>query len=1038
MRRAQQIVARIKGFLEAGLEIDPAGLASLSEEYAGLCDKANETLRRCEQYLRNGMRTEAIHLAEATPPILEVAAILDFHGVEAWREFCRRDDRFTVPSPIAAEVVSWLNQAYVQEDSLTEVLAEYRRIAHHGTLPQKIFRLRRLAELDAQNAPHWREDLKRFEEARLGQLAEAARRLIGADNLQGMESLLDEIRSPDWLAKPDARLVAELERHIERVRVQEAQAQGKQIAQEAWEAYGALDYDLTGAAIGKWRNLIAEGIFEPSSDLDRDMAEVQEWFNIEKKKRTEEQEFNYALSALSDALDKGVARDELERRLFAVTKHDREVPETLLRRAQLAIEDARKAEERTRKLVMAAGGVLLLIIAAVVVLLVRSAIVKRHRVECRRRLLPLVEAEAYEEASKVFDDREKQHPEIAREAEFQDIKFRIERGLVKLRVAREAFEVTSKEMDKIRAGGFRQPTEERSEEPPKEVPKSVCEDYVRRIEALAWALTPAQKVRYQRWVLDWKKEVARREAKIDEKFDALIDLVDTGFATLNRLGLNDEEQRSQYLELLIEGQNYLEAADKMTGHSETLRMEIRRVRAEWGEYYAKHEKFMDELRQKKQLLRLIQSALPDLAEYERRLRRFAEAFPNDAETARFRKLIADCALGMDLERGAQSAALAGTRSIWRDSLVWSRAQVGTAERVARAKNTMLGLRDNIKLYSLRHLYATEDTDGKLRIVPANEKAQEHLRYYFVGDPEFVSQTGTPGRFQCNYLINVLKDGDEPTQEAFYSKSRLPTDPEAMRAPHCKWLRRVFRQILNAEDKDCEAVLLQGLEELRTDSESEPVARALLMLALLEVAKDLNPGNAAEIGQLLKHFEHVTTDVLWYNPKSDDTVREARLDSEDALEKMTALSDMLRRAKAANRIHLIHAIALSRNVRCVGRVTQENGKFSMDLRGPRPPEVWIISGKPREPPAIYIAAVADANGALKIRPEVQARLHRGQPLFAPTRPNRPAETTSEILKMILKDIPADQLPVLDGLSWPASWPVNGRKLTPTDRGPSNAE
>ena len=50
--------------------------ADLAESYITLVKEANDRLRRCAEYLHRGMRSEAVHLAECQPRLLELAEAL--------------------------------------------------------------------------------------------------------------------------------------------------------------------------------------------------------------------------------------------------------------------------------------------------------------------------------------------------------------------------------------------------------------------------------------------------------------------------------------------------------------------------------------------------------------------------------------------------------------------------------------------------------------------------------------------------------------------------------------------------------------------------------------------------------------------------------------------------------------------------------------------------------------------------------------------------------------------------------------------------
>src|SRR5688572_10134682 len=53
-------------------------LRAAAADYSVACEEVNERLRRCGEYLRKGLRSEAIQLAEIEPTLLDCVALLDF------------------------------------------------------------------------------------------------------------------------------------------------------------------------------------------------------------------------------------------------------------------------------------------------------------------------------------------------------------------------------------------------------------------------------------------------------------------------------------------------------------------------------------------------------------------------------------------------------------------------------------------------------------------------------------------------------------------------------------------------------------------------------------------------------------------------------------------------------------------------------------------------------------------------------------------------------------------------------------------------
>jgi len=64
-----------------------AQLEQLASEFAQGCREANERLRKCEEFLNQGLRAEALHFAELAPNLLDQVGMLDFPELAEWSDF---------------------------------------------------------------------------------------------------------------------------------------------------------------------------------------------------------------------------------------------------------------------------------------------------------------------------------------------------------------------------------------------------------------------------------------------------------------------------------------------------------------------------------------------------------------------------------------------------------------------------------------------------------------------------------------------------------------------------------------------------------------------------------------------------------------------------------------------------------------------------------------------------------------------------------------------------------------------------------------
>ena len=128
MSDIQQVVDELRFILQREVISQTGELAALVAEYSRLCHEVNARLRRCDDCMKQGLRSEALHLAEAKPNLLEAVAILDFP---------ERDDLIEVvnlcflqpPEPLLVDVASGLNSAYAEAEPLQKLLDSHRLLA---------------------------------------------------------------------------------------------------------------------------------------------------------------------------------------------------------------------------------------------------------------------------------------------------------------------------------------------------------------------------------------------------------------------------------------------------------------------------------------------------------------------------------------------------------------------------------------------------------------------------------------------------------------------------------------------------------------------------------------------------------------------------------------------------------------------------------------------------------------------------------------------------------------------------------------------
>lgn len=200
----QQIVDRIRVSIQSGEGSGMGTPAELAEAYARGCAEANERLQRCARYLQQGLRPEAIQLADLVPVLLDLVAILDFPERAEWDELTA-EGAMSRAQALNLDAARAVNEAYATLAPMRDMLRRHRRLVLSvAPLSERLKLVRSIADHD-QNNPIWVEDIAAYEKARLGEVAPEATAIVAREDTKALKDLLAELESPDWVLSPPPR-----------------------------------------------------------------------------------------------------------------------------------------------------------------------------------------------------------------------------------------------------------------------------------------------------------------------------------------------------------------------------------------------------------------------------------------------------------------------------------------------------------------------------------------------------------------------------------------------------------------------------------------------------------------------------------------------------------------------------------------------------------------------------------------------------------------------------------------------------------------
>ncbi len=272
----QTVVDRVRAFIAGSDQTRTDDLPELATSYAEHCRDANLRLRRCLDFLRRGLRSEAIHLAESQPNILDVVASLDIAEIDEWEQLCAAYE-MARPMRMMVEAAQELNEAYAQQEPLQALLQEHRLLAL-GRVPLKdrLEVIRELAAADPAN-PCWPEDQEIFENARMRDLRTDATNAVRSRDVKLIDRLSAEISLQKWRVQlpPDIKDV--LAKASWGFHHEEAVEELKRMLPEARAARQAGSYVVAKQLLGNWEKTVADFKVQQPKELQDEMVALKKW-----------------------------------------------------------------------------------------------------------------------------------------------------------------------------------------------------------------------------------------------------------------------------------------------------------------------------------------------------------------------------------------------------------------------------------------------------------------------------------------------------------------------------------------------------------------------------------------------------------------------------------------------------------------------------------------------------------------------------------------------------------------------------------------
>ena len=243
MMNLDRLILRINAVLDGYAEGFEA--RALASDYAAISENVRERLRQCVALIKAGNDNAALQVAEASPPVLDIAAKLAFDRSDKWREYCRAN-RLALPHRMEPNLVDAVNGLYAKEIGESHPLyRDYRAAVRERDETKALGVLRSIVRINA-NDKNAREEFERLSaklrRVGLAELKEALEHKRDGDVI----GILTKMEASGLAPCPDSPVWTEAEHqreHWEKQRV-------------LLEALGYIPDIIRIRDLGEWENTI--------------------------------------------------------------------------------------------------------------------------------------------------------------------------------------------------------------------------------------------------------------------------------------------------------------------------------------------------------------------------------------------------------------------------------------------------------------------------------------------------------------------------------------------------------------------------------------------------------------------------------------------------------------------------------------------------------------------------------------------------------------------------------------------------------------
>jgi hypothetical protein len=963
-----QTVDQIRAFVQATDQTRSAALEGLASSYAEACAEVSQRLSRCHRLLQQGLRSEAIQLAEIEPRLLDAVATLDFPERAAWDELVAMYGLPEAPR-FQVEVAAFLNEAYAQEDPLQDLLRTHRRLALvRGPLKERIDVMRKLAAQDPNN-PVWTDDLRSFEKVRFRQIQAEAIEAAKRHDVDAIGQLLAELEQQTWAEPPPPSLLQGIRKADAQFRGQRNRAILSDLEGQLCDAFAASDPVRGRLARDRWFAMLESLDLAETDPIHGRVAEALEWLEVQDRRDQADRDHEAATKALLRMLDdpKRIRPAELERLGNTVLGHPRGMLESVQRRYLDRLWKEHAAAQKRTRLIIAGSASAAVLVASLLFMLARGQARSNDAEQAATALADMLELGELEQAS-----------EFVRKLEAADAGLLAYPPLVE---ARSRFDA-AKEKEVERALKFDQALREAQSAPVTD-PRPAALDTAKSLARMATERTALEQIEEAR-----HSAYLENRDRLDKEMAPRLDAISVKIARMRSIleaARPSAKAPAELPDLVVQAQQDLAAMSPQFPH---LGNDLKSLSHVLGEK--------------------LEAVRKDIALREQRLRLEDEitesvAYSVDRDTVAIEPFIESLANYVksfpDLPRAKAFALLEKERPAWQTVSRWAKltsawrdegAPVGTEKIKARLDQAAKFLAESPSFPDLERaeLYR-KHLESMSRRDSGAESPKRRLNQ-LMSDPLVesiwmvrVKEASSPGK--CYYMAKRPSEGSNLIRYlgGFDGRERAKAIISA-HIDYSNWSPQTlvavkYRGILNGVGivGGWDRVMTDMLVAIRSAAEMDPLLQVALLRKVADLAMEGSEPLREALGPTRGLLDQADVDVPWMDPENSDADRLRP----KAAEVVKSLPDFDEVRRDAQRHRQLIEKIVHRLPRPVGWLIREGRQCDVRVGKVLPPkgDLWVIvPGEGARTAWKQVGSIQ--NSIVKLLPDSPEVMVEGRPVF----------------------------------------------------------